>query len=240
MDPFEALQTFEASYDQLVKARNKSEKAFVWVSEMPHPFFNCIMHIRSSHALQELSQYREEIPFPLSFWSHACNQADFSPADLPQHGWAPLVSCDLMHLSIQKEEVVSADIRPAHSHLDAFWQMTDESFQLEGRCADLYHNLLQTAVCEKYLLFFEQQLIGGVVLIESGSVGCVFNLVIHPSFQKQGHGQTLLRFLKNKAWERGLKSLLLLSEPAQFPFYEKLGFSLLLPMDIYHSKIPIL
>jgi ribosomal protein S18 acetylase RimI-like enzyme len=74
----------------------------------------------------------------------------------------------------------------------------------------------------KCFVFYENDIIGaGRALSDGIYYTVIFDVVVHPDFQRKGIGKKIIRNLIHRS---GAKNVLLQSVPGKEPFYQKLGF----------------
>jgi len=81
-----------------------------------------------------------------------------------------------------------------------------------------------------YFVLFTKARISKEVIIGIGGIkdsGEVKTAYVEPDFQGMGYGKKIMRFLEEKAKEKGISKLFLWSSPRHIEFYKKLGFILM-------------
>lgn len=74
----------------------------------------------------------------------------------------------------------------------------------------------------------------GRLTFENDEIAVVSQLVVKESFQKQGNGKGILKYLMSFSRERGYKKIILSAKVEAKGFYERLGF--ISEGDVYPSK----
>ncbi len=78
-----------------------------------------------------------------------------------------------------------------------------------------------------YTAWDGDKLVGTGRIIEDGIMCIFYDISVHPEYQRKGIGQTIVEKMINKVKERSYASIGLFAweeNPANIPFYEKLGF----------------
>ena len=78
-----------------------------------------------------------------------------------------------------------------------------------------------------YVLLFENQIAGYIVLWDYGESLHIANITVHPQYRRMGLGRFMIRFAKEKARELGIKALTLEVRKSNGParrLYESEGF----------------
>jgi GNAT superfamily N-acetyltransferase len=236
MQPFEVLQQLENCYDAMRPAQEKSDQACVWLSGIPHPFFNVVMHLSCLDPAQKVDALLETVSHehPLSFWVHPGNQVHGLKEVLQERRFTPVISCPLMAWLVQSVSTTSCDICPVLSNnMDAFMEITARVLEMDGIVKEAYAKFIGQSSIEKYLLYVGGHPISTGILVLHGNMGVIFNIAVLPEYQKKGYGRAVMRFLMNRAISLGLHQLVLLSSPSAEKFYLDLGFEKIFDIDVY-------
>lgn len=236
MQSFEILEQLENCYDAMYPAQEKSDQACVWLTDIPHPFFNVVMHLSSQDVINKvdtlLGMASQE--HPLSFWVHSGNRAPNLKEILQERHFIPLIKCPLMFWSVQSISSTSCDIRPVHGgNIDAFMEITKRVLEIDGVVKEAYAKFIGQSSIEKYLLYVDENPIATGILVPHKNVGSIFNIAVLPAYQKKGYGRAIMQFLMNRAYSSGLYQLVLLSSPLAEQFYLDLGFEKAFDIDVY-------
>jgi GNAT superfamily N-acetyltransferase len=235
MDRLETLKHLETCYDAMRPAAEKSEEAFAWFSDIPHPLFNVVMHLACQDVDAKIETLLERAPAgnPVSFWVHPGNRAEGLVEILKKKGFAPIIACPLMTWSVRPMTTSEWDIRSAKQTMDIFNQITSIVFHFDELTKQKYANILKTFDSENYLLFVNDEPIATGIVFPHKTIGGIFNLAVLPEHQKQGYGRALMEFLMRRANELRLQRLVLLSSPVAEKLYTNLGFEKVFDIEMY-------
>lgn len=230
-----ALRQLENCYDAIYPAQERGEHAFVWLSGIPDPFLNAVMHLSCPDVIQKvdelLSMHQKH---PLSFWVHPGNQVHGLIEVLQARHFSPIIQCTLMTWPVQEISSTPYDIHLVHgSHMDAFMEITSQAFGMDGVVKEVYAKFINKASIEKYLLYVDRVPIATGILVVHKNTGGIFNIAVLPEYQKRGYGQAIMHFLMHRAHFLGLKQLVLLSSPLAKMLYLRLGFEQVFDIDVY-------
>lgn len=218
---FAALREFESFYEAMHPAQENSESCFAFFTGLPHPLFNCVMHLRDEEKLEAL------LPQTMTFWMHSENRPATLRKTLEKKGFHPVMKCPLMSSPVKPVPLGKEVIKRAS--LDDFLALLAVTFHLDDAVKEGLHPMLKRSRAENYLLYLEGQPVATGTLLNGG----IFNISTLPAFQKRGCGTAMTRFLMQRAYELKLEKLLLLSTPEAAPLYSRLGFNNCLEIDIY-------
>lgn len=236
MQSFEVLERLENCYDAMYPAQEKNDQACVWLSDIPHPFFNVVMHLSCQDVIHKVDTLLEMTlkEHPLSFWVHQGNRAPSLEEVLQERHFIPLIKCPLMFWSVQSISSTSCDIRPVHGgNIDAFMEITKRVLEIDGVIKEAYAKFIDQSSIEKYLLYVDGNPIATGILVLRENVGGIFNIAVLPEYQKNGYGRAIMKFLMNRAYSLDLHQLVLLSSPSAEQFYFDLGFEKAFDIDVY-------
>lgn len=236
MQSFEVLQQLENCYDAMYPAQEKTDQACVWLSDIPHPFFNVVMHLSCQDVIHKVDTLLEMASqkHPLSFWVHSGNCAPSLKEILQERNFIPLIKCPLMVWSVQSISSTTCDIRPVHGgSIDAFMEITKRVLELDGVFKEAYAKFIDQSSIEKYLLYVDGNPIATGILVLHENVGGIFNIAVLHEYQKKGYGRAIMQFLMNRAYSLGLFQLVLLSSPSAEQFYLDLGFEKTFDIDVF-------
>lgn len=238
MQPLKVLKQLEQCYDAMCPAQESSDEACIWLSDIPHPFFNVVMHLSCQDVAQKVDALLKmaSLEHPLSFWVHPDNRAQGLEKILQERQLVPIIKCPLMAWSVQSISSTSYDIRPVHgSNTDAFMAITARVLEIDGDVKDAYAKFIHKdqAAIEKYLLYVDGNPIATGILVQHENVGGIFNIAVLPEYQKKGYGRAIMQFLMNRAYSLDIHQLVLLSSPSAEQFYLDLGFEKAFDIDVY-------
>lgn len=235
MDQLEVLKQLENCYDGLLPAAEKSEQAFAWFADIPHPIFNNVMHLSCEDVGAKIDTLIKKAPIgnPISFWVHPGNRAEGLVEHLKRRGFTPIFKCPLMAWSVESILPSKWDIRSAKDSMDQFNQVTSIVSHFDENTKQKYAAILEGCDSENYLIYAAGEPIGTGILFPNGEVGGIFNICVLAEHQKKGYGRAMMEFLMHRAKELDLKRLVLLSSPAAEKFYLDLGFEKIFDIDIY-------
>jgi ribosomal protein S18 acetylase RimI-like enzyme len=228
------LKVLEECYDAMLPATEKSDRAFVWLSDIPHFLFNAVLRLsdpNGASAVDDLIKRTED--HPLSFWVHPLNQVDDLAKILHERGFDPAISCPLMAWKAVPMGGIDCDIRPIGNETLAYAEIIKEAFHLDDTTLQKYMKLASHLSEENYILYVDGQPVGTGLLIPRGKEGGIFNIAILPKQQKKGLGKIMMTFLMKRAYEMGLEELVLFSSPMAEKLYFSLGFEKILDIEIY-------
>ncbi len=235
MTKFETLQEFENFYDAMLPAEEKSEEAFVWLSGIPHPFFNAVMHVAASTDVTSKVDLLLSHNRPLSFWIHSENKATGLVDILTKRGFAPVLTYPLMTWQVQQTEQQTElpQAQIAVADWEIFHDILAVSFQLDTEVKKQYAQMLEHVEAEHYLLYLDGRAVCTGTLIVRGKMGGIFNIATLPEYQQRGCGRSMMQFLMHRAAQLELDQLILLSSPVGKRLYSSLGFTTCLDIELY-------
>jgi len=234
MTAFEVLQEFEHFYNALKPAQENTPKCFAWFSGIPHPLFNAVMHLKSDKNLvARVDALISQAPtgVPLSFWVHSQNASTTLTKVLSEKGFRPLIVCPLMTWSVRPIALPSSVIKPAH--LEIFNHILATVYHFDEVVKEGFSTLIDNRKAEHYLIHLDDRPVGTGTIITNGETAGVFNMATLPEYQKRGCGRTMTQFLMKRAFDLGLKKLVLLSSPIAENLYSDLGFTKCFDIAIY-------
>ncbi|MGG3574849.1 GNAT family N-acetyltransferase [Bacillus gobiensis] len=103
--------------------------------------------------------------------------------------------------------------------------------QTTGWNAEGYYtkDQLYKAICNSWYsvsIYRKDELIGfGRVVSDGVYQTFICDVMVHPDYQKQGIGRTILKNLLKKCQDEGMKKVQLFSAKGKHSFYKKLGFT---------------
>jgi len=233
MDPFETLKHLESCYHAMAPAVERSEEAFVWLSDIPHPLFNAVMHLSTPDVTERVERLLKNIPTenPISFWVHSQNKADGLEVTLKHHGFGPVLTCSVMGCSVKPTTKRDFDIRPADK--EPFYQIIASVFHFDEQTLNKYANLMENIDAENYLIYLDGKPVCTGTLFPNGETGGIFNISTLPEYERRGCGQAMMRHLMDRADRLQLKRLALLSSQVGEKLYISLGFKKAFDLEIY-------
>lgn len=235
MSQIETLKQLENCYDVMLPATEKSEQAFAWFSDIPHPLFNTVMHLSCRDVPTKIDALIEKVPVgnPVSFWVHPGNRADGLVEILKERGFATIMTCPLMAWSVESVTPSEWDIRAAHENMEIFNQITNAVFDFDETTGQKFADILRTLDSENYLIFSNGKPIGTGILLSNREIGGIFNIAVLPEHQKKGHARAMMEFLMHRANQLHLKQLVLLSSPTAEKLYLDVGFEKIFDIEMY-------
>lgn len=236
MHPVKVLQQLENCYDAMYPAQEKSDEVCLWLSDIPHPFFNVVMHLSCQDAAHKIDTLLGMVSqeHPLSFWVHPENYIQGLEKVLQDRNFVPIIKCPLMAWSVQNISSTLCDIRPVHgNNIDAFMEITAQVLEISGDVKEAYAKFIGQSSIEKYLLYVDGNPIATGILVLHENVGGIFNIAVLHEYQKKGYGRAIMKFLMNRAYSLGLFQLVLLSSPSAEQFYLDLGFKKIFDIDVF-------
>jgi ribosomal protein S18 acetylase RimI-like enzyme len=234
MDPAEIIHHLENCYDAMVPAYEKSNRAFVWISHFPHPFFNSVMRLSCQEDVStEVDGLIAQIPSgtPFSFWVHSQNRAEGLVEVLLERGFVSGAICPVMTWAVKQVEQPQFEVRPAN--MEIFHEISAVTSEFDETLKKAFEKLIGNIDCENYLVYSENKAVGAGVLFPNKKTGGIFNIATLPEYQKMGYGKAMMLFLMNRALELGLEHLLLLSSPVAVKLYTDLGFEKAFDVEIF-------
>lgn len=237
MESHEALQQYESFYESIHPAEENSDQAFLWLSDIPHPLFNAVMHLSSEGDVEKsVDAIIAKTPAgnPLSFWVHEQNRAEGLEGILRERSFDPVISCSLMVWQVHPLIAPPSDIRLADRK--AFDEITAIAFEFSEALQEKYSALLDQTKGEFYLTYFDGIPVTTGYLLMKGDIGGIFNIGTLPEYERRGCASSMMKHLQCRAHELGLKKLVLLSAPNSVKLYENLGFKNVLTIDIYARR----
>jgi len=218
----------------MVPAHEKSERAFVWISHFPHPFFNSVMRLSCEGDVGiEVDRLIAQIPSgtPFSFWVHPQNRAEGLIEVLLERNFVSGVVCPVMTWPVKQVEQPQFVVRPAN--MEIFHEISAVTSEFDEALKKAFEKLIGSIDCENYLIYSEDKAVGTGILFSNGKIGGIFNISTLPEYQKKGYGKAMMLFLMNRALELGLDHLLLLSSPVAIKLYTELGFKKAFDVDLF-------
>jgi N-acetylglutamate synthase-like GNAT family acetyltransferase len=234
MDPVEIIHHLENCYDAMVPAFEKSDRAFVWISHFPHPFFNSIMRLSCQGDVgvevdRLIAQVPPEVPF--SFWVHSQNRSEGLIEALLERDFVSGITCPVMIWDVERVKLPQFEVCPAD--MEIFHEISAVTSEFDETLKKAFEKLIQNIDCENYLVYSEDKAVGTGMLFQNGPIGGIFNISTLPEYQKKGYGKATMLFLMNRALELGLEHLLLLSSPVATKLYTDLGFKKAFDVEIF-------
>lgn len=233
MQPLETLKQLESCYNAMQPAIEKTDEAFVWLSDIPHPLFNAVMHLSTDHAKAKVNALLQNIPVenPISFWVHPQNTVEGLDTILKEIGFGPVLTCSVMGCPVKPINTLNYDIRPADK--ETFYQIIADIFQFDELIKERYADLMGRIGAENYLIYLDGKPVGTGTLFPNGETGGIFNISTLPQYERRGCGEAMMRHLMDRASTLKLKQLVLLSSQMAEKLYLKLGFVKAFDVDIY-------
>lgn len=229
MTPLDLLRKFEDIYQAMFPATINENDAFIWLSGIPHPLFNAVMHCKDKHFLQCLKQI--EVQTPLSFWDHSENDSTIIET-VKEKGFNFAAHCSLVSWDVKNfKSIKKGIISPAK--MDDFKDIMKAVFHMNSSILNQLIILMKNTDAENYLIYEKDKPIGTGTLIPFGKVGGVFNIAVLPEFQKKGYGTAIIEFLKQRAIELNIEKIILLTSSDGEKLYRKVGFKKALDVKIY-------
>ena len=169
MNQFETLKHLENCYDAMRPAAEKTEEAFAWFSDIPHPLFNVVMHLACNDVDAKIDTLLEKAPTgnPVSFWVHPGNRAEGLVEILKEKGFSPIITCPLMAWPVRPMMTSEWDIRSAKTDMAVFNQITSIVFHFDEMTKQKYANILKTFDSENYLLFVNDEPVATGILFST-------------------------------------------------------------------------
>lgn len=235
MNQLDILKHLESCYDAMLPAAEKSEQAFAWYSDIPHPLFNVVTRLSCKDVATKVDALIGQAPAgnPVSFWVHPANRAEGLVEILKERGFASIITCPLMTWAVRSGVAPEVDIRSADENREGFNQITGVVSHFDENLKQKFGEILKNFDSENYLIFLEGKPIGTGILFAKGKVGGIFNLAVLPEHQKKGFGRAMMEFLMQRARELHLEQIVLLSSPIAEKLYLDLGFKKIFDIDIY-------
>ena len=233
MQPLETLKQLESCYNAMQPAVEQTDEAFVWLSDIPHPLFNAVMHLSTDNTKAKVDAVLERIPAenPISFWVHPQNKARGLEKALKEFGFSPVLTCSVMGCPVKPVTTLNYDIRPADK--ETFYQIIADIFQFDELVKEKYADLMGRIGAENYLIYIDGKPVGTGTLFPNGETGGIFNISTLPQYERKGCAGAMMHHLMNRANALELKQLVLLSSQAAENLYLKLGFQKAFDVDIY-------
>jgi len=234
MKEFDELREFESFYDKIKPAYENSENSFVWFTDIPHPLFNTVMHLRDDsdvdHRIENMISLTNQNS-PLSFWVHSHNGSNDLKEILKNKGFQSIMTCPLMTWDVK--HLPSTEHRIEKADFEIFNDLLAKTFHFDENLKTGIAQLFKDVDAENYLIYHKDQPVGVGSLIPHQMKGGIFNIAIQPETQKQGYGKAMMQFLMIRAAQLSLRKLLLLSPSQTENFYLKLGFKKSFDIEIY-------
>jgi hypothetical protein len=231
MNKYETLVEFENLYNSFYPAQEKSIKAFVWFTRIPHPLLNAVMHLSCKDVRGEVDRLIELAPphNPISFWIHSENHAEGLREILKVRGFTPIITCPLMAWLVKPVSAPKYDIRVAD--MKVFNDILSIVYQFDDSVRDGFQKLMDKSACENYIIYMDGNPVGTGTLLVNGSVGGIFNDATLP--ERREASEAMMQFLMHRSHELNLKKLILLSSPEAEALYSELGFTNLFNIELY-------
>jgi GNAT superfamily N-acetyltransferase len=232
-EPFEVLKQLENCYDVMLPAMEKNDEAFVWLSNIPHPLFNAVMHLSAQDTKARVDALLEKIPpeNPISFWLHPQNKAEGLETTLKDLGFGPALTCSVMGRPVTSTATLPYDIRPADPEI--FFQIIADIFQFDELVKSKYADLMGKIETENYLIYLDGKPVCTGTLFPNGETGGIFNISTLPEYERRGCAGAMMRHLIDRSDKLKLKQLVLLSSQAAEKLYLNLGFTKAFDVEIF-------
>lgn len=231
MRDFNALTEFENFYEQMHPSKENDKEAFVWLTGVPNPLLNAVMHLSTEDVAEKvdalLQEYSQEVP--LSFWVHPQNQAESYVEILKERGFKSIITCPLMVCQIQAMIPMESDIRS--DDMSVFYDLASTVYEFDEEVKRGFQKLMENTNCENYVIYDEKKPVGTVSLCVNGEFGGVFNDATLPG--RREASVALMQFLMKRAEDLKLKSLIVLSSPEGEELYSSLGFKKVFDVELY-------
>jgi hypothetical protein len=231
MNKYETLVEFESLYNSFYPAQEKSKKAFVWYTGIPHPLLNAVMHLSCTDVRGEVDRLIKLAPpnNPISFWVHPENHAEGFQEILKVRGFTPIITCPLMAWPVKQVSTPKFDIRPAD--MKVFNEILSIVYLFDNTVIDGFQKLMEKSTSENYIIYMDGNPVGTGTLLVNGSIGGIFNDATLP--ERREASAAMMQFLMHRSYALKLKKLILLSSPEAKELYSELGFKYLFNIELY-------
>jgi hypothetical protein len=232
----QALHQYEVFYEMMKPAEENNQESFAWFSDVPHWLFNAVMHLSCEDVAAKVDELISSAPpkNPLSFWLHPQNKAKGLAEILIQRGFAPIITCPLMSWTVTPIHKESGDIRAAQ--IDPFLRIVDHVYQFDKPVRTEFEKIMRQLECENYLVYQDDLPVGTGTLLVKDQVGGIFNDAT--LLDRREASEAMMQFLMKRAYELGLKQVVLLSSPEAEQTYKSLGFKTVFDIEVY-ARNPI-
>lgn len=221
MKTFRVLHQFEKLYNAVHPAVENSGEAFIWLSDIPHPLLNAVMHLSDSKRIDSILQLTKD---PLSFWLHSENEAVDLKERLVERGFVPMITCPLMIWPVKPVSVSPfierADEEEFLSILSTVFEFNEEVKRGFARFCKRMENYTLSHAATGSLFALDKS-------------GLIANVSVLPEFRRRGLATEMMKVLMQRAFHLGLEQVILLSSPASEQLYADLGFVKYLTIEIY-------
>ncbi len=233
----EILHLLEECDDSLFPAQEKTSGAFVWFTGIPHVRFNKVAHLVCADEEVEkcVGQIIMKAPkgLPLSFWHHPLNQAKNLPEILQAKGFKLFLPFPGMLWHVQPIKIDSQlEVREAED-LDQFNDILAATLHYNDAVKEGFAKILSSPYVEHYMVYIDKKAVGTGTLWHKGKKGVIMNVMILPDYQKRGAGKAISEHLMQRAYQLGLKHVVLRSSPAAEKLYTNLGFKKAYEIEVY-------
>lgn len=231
------IQHFESFFKAMKPAVIDNEEAFVWASGLNHPMYNLITHFSCANkrdAEESFDLLVKKLPskIPHACWVHPENRSEELQDILLKRDYQLVATCPVMTWQVEPILQPSFDVCKA-SDKKAFSHIFTTVFQYEPALGEALITLLYSMPAEQYFGCLDGRPVGIVTLFCNGTTGVVSNLGTLAEYQQRGCGRALMLTLMNRAYELGLRELVLGSSPVAEKLYESLGFKKRISIDMY-------
>jgi GNAT superfamily N-acetyltransferase len=117
------------------------------------------------------------------------------------------------------------EMRPSLADYKRLFESTGWTASIE-----ISDGTLQQAIDNSWhwISVFENDVLIGVgrIVSDGGLYAFVCDMIVHPDYQNQGIGTSILAVLKDKCAKHNIQRVWLFSAPGRAPFYEKNGFAI--------------
>lgn len=235
MNQKEIIQCFENFFDEMNPGDVNNNECFAWFSGFPN--YNIVTHLYCERndlgkKVDELIEKAPKIFFP-SFWVYPENRNDVLLETLIQRGYKSISSMPIMvwHV-IEIKEKPNHKILLANAENSIFWQIINNAFQMKD-CEKIFPSLFHHRQVENYLVYLDDKPVGAGTLFVDRNIGVISNVATLSEYQKRGCGRSMMLFLMKRAYELGLKDLILGASPASKKLYFDIGFEKQFDIEVY-------
>lgn len=234
MNRRDVFLNFTNFYEAIHPAEENSIDAYVWFSSIPHPFLNVVIYLSAKDIEAKVDQILQMNVRnnPMTFWLHPENAAMGLEDVLRERNFELLVTCPAMTWEVQAVLTSEADVRvvEARGERARFYDIVSTAYQCEQvklECS----KLLEKVPSEDYILYYDGNPVSTASLFARGTVGEIFN---DATLANGGVAcKEMIQFLMRRAFEKGLKRLIVLSYPEAIEMYSSLGFEALFDVQVY-------
>lgn len=230
----DVLRELEQFYTVMLSAQENTNRAFIWFSGLPHPYFNIVTRFSCDSNLSEnIDSIINKAPqgLPLAFWVHPLNSAKDLKVLLKKRGFSTTSPAHAMAWQVGPVEAPESDIRKSNNK--DFYDIIGKAFHLDEETNAGYARLLENVDTEDYLIYSKGVPVGTGTLIANETLNGIFNISVLPDYQKNGFGKAMMQFLMRRAYDLKIKRLVLRSAPGVELFYQKLGFIKYFDIEIF-------